>query len=370
MHRPDPRALRIALALADEIPHPAACRLSFALEEWSDSAVGGADLARAAAWGVPATVFDHALAARAGCEAVARTADRDAGRLDARIVTLGEPGYPTEFGILDAPPPAVWIAGELPQAPAVAVVGARRASRYGLEVAGWLARECAAAGAAVVSGFALGVDAAAHRGALAAERGRTVAVLGCGLDIDYPRGHRALGAEMRTRGALLTEFPPGVEPRPWQFPVRNRLIAALARAVVVVEAAPKSGSLVTARLALELGRELLAVPGRLTDELALGPNALLADGAAPALVPADLLDAIGLERAPAGSTRGPAPGGPPPGLDADGRALWTAAADEARAAEALAAAAGLAIERALVALLSLELGGHLRRFPDGRYGPL
>ena len=152
--------------------------------------------------------------------------------------------------------------------------------------------------------------------------------------------------------------------------MRNRLIAALARAVVVVEAAPKSGSLVTARLALELGRELLAVPGRLTDELALGPNALLADGAAPALVPADLLDAIGLERAPAGSTRGPAPGGPPPGLDADGRALWTAAADEARAAEALAAAAGLAIERALVALLSLELGGHLRRFPDGRYGPL
>jgi DNA processing protein len=211
----------------------------------------------------------------------------------------------------------------------------------------------------VVSGFAVGVDAAAHAGAL--ERGATVAVLGCGHDVDYPAGHRELGARIARSGARVSEFPPGTSPSPWQFPVRNRLIAALGRACVVVEAAPRSGSLVTARLALELGREVLAVPGRVVDELALGVNALLADGARPVLDPRDVLEAIGM-RAPAAQ---PAP--EPRGLAADPLALWRAALAEPAACERLAERAGLPVARALVAALELELTGLVRRRPDGAY---
>jgi DNA processing protein len=252
------------------------------------------------------------------------------------------------------------VQGGLPDAPAVAVVGARKASDYGLEIAGWLGRELAAAGVTVVSGFAAGIDAAAHRGAL--ETGATVAVLGCGLDFDYPRGQLELAARIVAGGgARLTEFPVGREPATWHFPVRNRLIAALARACVVVEAAPRSGSLVTARLALELGREVLAVPGRVTDELALGTNALIADGARPALDPRDVLEAIGLEPVPGARAREPR------GLAAEALALWRAARESPGACDRLAERAGLAVERALVAALELELAGHLRRRADGVY---
>ncbi len=148
----------------------------------------------------------------------------DAGRLPrplaelgARRVARGEAGFPSVLDRLELAPPELYLRGELPELPMVALVGARRASRYGLEVAEWFARELAAAGVAVVSGFARGVDAAAHQGALAAAGGRTVAVLGCGLDIDYPRGHRALGDAIAARGALLTEFPPAASRRPGNF---------------------------------------------------------------------------------------------------------------------------------------------------------
>jgi DNA processing protein len=364
MSAPDPRALRIALATSPAIAHPAACRLSAELERWAGA--DGEPTGLATALGVPRAALAAALALRAVASAAAARETARAERLGARLATLGEDGFPASFAALDLPPPALWIAGRVPDRPAVAVVGARRASPYGLEMSGWLARGAAEAGATVVSGFAIGVDAAAHRGALDAADGRTVAVLGCGLDIDYPRGHRSLGERVREQGALVTEFAPGREPRGWQFPVRNRLIAGLARAVVVVEAAPRSGSLVTARLALELGRDLLAVPGRVTDELALGPNALLADGAAPALTPADLAAAVGLA---GGDPHGPEPRPEPSGLGPDARALWRAAAVGPAGAEGLAAAAGLAVDRALAALLELEIAGHLRRLPDARYVP-
>jgi DNA processing protein len=288
---------------------------------------------------------------------------RLAGELGAELVTLADPAYPEDLRMLDLPPPAIYVQGTIPDGPRVAVVGARRASPYGLETGRWFGRELAAAGAAVVSGFAIGIDAAAHRGALEVSGGRTVAVLGCGLDVDYPRGHRSLGARVAAAGARLTEFPFGRLPSRWQFPVRNRLIAALADACVVIEAAPKSGSLSTARLALDLGREVMAVPGRITDELALGTNALIADGARPALDPRDVLEAIGL--AVAGSAAAPA--GPPAGIDGDRLALWRAAHEAPSAPEQLAARAGIGVERALVLLLDLELGGRLRRGYDGRY---
>lgn len=367
MHPADARrhALYLALAASPQVGYPAACRLGAELERWCDGPDETPIEPLARELGVPSGALAAALALRPSAAELAAREERLAGERGARLLTPAHPEYPPSFGDLDLPPPALWIAGELTNAPVVALVGARRASPYGTEVASWLARGVAEAGAVVVSGFAIGVDAAAHRGALDAPAGRTVAVLGCGLDADYPNGHRGLGAAIRARGALITEFPCHREPRPWQFPVRNRLIAALARAVVVVEAAPRSGSLVTARLALDLGRELLAVPGRLTDELALGPNALLADGAAPALGPRDLLAAIGLDPDRAGAP--PLAGAAPRGLATQALALWRAAADEPAVAEALAARAGVSIERALAVLLELELAGHLARGADGRY---
>ena len=313
--------------------------------------------------------------ARAELAAIARDAATVARRecarahsLGAEIVTLADDAYPEDLRMLDLPPPAIYMQGRLPKAPAVAIVGARRASPYGIEVADWFARELAAAGVVVVSGFAVGVDAAAHRGALAVEGGRTVAVLGCGVDVDYPLGHRELGARIAAAGARLSEFPIARAPVAWQFPVRNRLIAALARACVVVEAAPLSGSLVTARLALELGREVLAVPGRVTDELALGTNALLADGAIPALDPRDVLEAIGFDGSASAGDR--CATAAPDGLDGVPLALWRAAREEPSSCERLAARAGVAVEKALVVALELELAGRLRRAPDGRYEAL
>ena len=358
---PTERELLIALNADPALPRPAACRLALALDAW----LGARRPADLAELGLPARVLDAALALRGAARALARREEAAAAALDARLLTRLDAEFPAALAELALPPPALYVAGEIPARPAVAVVGARAASPYGLEIAHWFGRELARAGVLVVSGFALGVDGAAHRGALAAEAGATLAVLGCGLAVDYPRQHAKLGREIRARGALVSEFPCALAPEPWRFPVRNRLIAALARALVVVEAAPKSGSLITARLALDLGREVLAVPGRLTDELAMGPNALIADGAAPALAPEDLLEAIGL--APAGAARRPHAAPPlPAGLSPAARAL-AEVADPAQplAPEELAARAGLPIDVALGALLELELASVVRRLPGG-----
>lgn len=357
----DPRDLLVALNAAAELPRAAVCRLAAELPAWR----GATDAAPARLEGVPRAVLSAALDLRRDAAAVARRERAAAERVGARLLTRLDSDYPAALLDLALPPPVLFLAGELAPRPAVAIVGSRRASRYGLEVARWFGQALAEAGVLVVSGFAIGVDGAAHRGALAAPEGSTAAVLGCGLDVDYPRAHARLACEIRARGALITEFPCGTPPEPWRFPVRNRILAALARAIVVVEAAPRSGSLVTARLALDLGRDVFAVPGRLTDELAVGTNALLADGAAPALSPDDLLDSLASARDA---------GGPPqleelalpPGVGEAGRAL-AAAADPQRpaSAEELAARAGLPVERTLALLLELELAGVLRRLPGG-----
>ncbi len=358
---PTPRDLLIALNAEPALPRAAACRLALELDAWA-GARRAADLG---GLGIPPAALDLALGLRREAQAAARREEAAAAAVGARLIVLGEPGFPRALADLTLPPPALYVAGEIPDRPAVAVVGARKASAYGLEVAHWFGRALAGAGALVVSGFALGVDGAAHRGALAEESGATLAVLGCGLAVDYPREHRGLRREIRARGALVTEFPCAHAPEPWRFPVRNRLIAALAGVLVVVEAAPKSGSLITARLALDLGREVLAVPGRLTDELAVGTNALLADGAAPALSPDDLLAPLGLA-APAGGRRAANPPPLPAGLSASARALaGVAEAARPEPPEQLAARAGVAIEIALGALLELELAGVLRRLPGG-----
>jgi DNA processing protein len=177
--------------------------------------------------------------------------------------------------------------------PAVAIVGARACSPYGRHVARMLGRELAAAGVVVVSGLARGVDGEAHRGALDAG-GHTVAVLGCGIDRDYPAVHAALARAIVEQSLLVSEYEPGVEPAPWRFPARNRIIAGLCTATIVVEARERSGALITADFAVEEGREVFAVPGEITSALSEGTNELLKLGATPLTRPADVLEALGI----------------------------------------------------------------------------
>lgn len=201
-------------------------------------------------------------------------------RAGIRIVTAFDDEYPSALTQIPDPPFLFFAIGRLDRLklPAVAVVGSRNATRYGRDVASRLARDLSHAGVTVVSGFARGVDGAAHEAAREGPGG-TVAVLGCGVDVDYPREHARLKEAMSETDLVISEFPPGVEPRPQNFPVRNRVIAGLAAGVVVVEASRRSGSLITARLAADCGRDVFAVPGSVFSETSIGTHELLRDGA-------------------------------------------------------------------------------------------
>jgi DNA processing protein len=275
-----------------------------------------------------------------------------------RWIARGERGFPARLRAVHDPPPGLFVRGGAPTAlldrPCVAVVGARACSAYGTAVATELGRELARAGAVVVSGLARGVDAAAHRGAL--ETGVTVAVLGCGIDRDYPRAHASLAAAIAQRGLLLSEYAPGVEPAPWRFPARNRIVAGLCDATVVVEARERSGALITADLALDEGREVLAVPGEITSHLSSGTNALLRLGATPVTSVDDVLAAVGLDRPPPS----------PPALSAALDAVHRAVADTPAPADDVARRAGLAAGEVAAALAELELLGLVRE-ADGVY---
>ena len=204
------------------------------------------------------------------------------GRFAVRTIRRGDDRYPPLLAAIHNPPPTLFVRGEdlrLLDEPIVAIVGSRKASEHGRRIAAEIAGHLAAMGVVVVSGMAWGIDAAAHRGALHAG-GKTIAVLGCGIDVDYPPQHAELAGQIAASGLVITEFPAGTAPRPPHFPQRNRIISGLSLAVVVVEAAELSGSLITARLALDQGREVLAVPGRAGEQNARGTNQLIRDGAA------------------------------------------------------------------------------------------
>jgi DNA processing protein len=217
-----------------------------------------------------------------------------------RFLPRSAADFPALLGAIHDPPAGLFLRGAaeptLLARSAVAVVGARACSGYGASVARSLGRELAGAGLVVVSGLARGIDAEAHRGALDA-RGRTVAVLGCGVDRDYPAAHAELARRVAAAGLIVSEYAPGVEPAPWRFPARNRLVSGLCAATVVVEARERSGALITADLALEEGREVFAVPGEITSSLSAGTNALLKLGATPLTAAADVLASFGLEAA-------------------------------------------------------------------------
>ncbi len=241
----------------------------------------------------------------------------------------------------------------------VTIVGSRRASSYGLGVAEELGRLLAAAGLVVVSGMARGIDAAAHRGALAAG-GPTIAVLACGPDVVYPRGERPLYRRIVGTGAVVSEAPPGRLPESWSFPVRNRIMAALGVMTVVVEAAQPSGSLITADQALRLDRELGAVPGPVTSRASEGANQLLADGAAPVRGAQDVLDRL-LGVGARAAARVGAP------LEPELARVAELVERGSETCDAVAAASGIAPADAAVALGRLELLGYLRVDTDGRY---
>jgi DNA processing protein len=283
----------------------------------------------------------------------------------AELRTMADGAYPAALRAIADPPLALAVRGSLaPDELVVAIVGARRASEYGRRVAGELSVELARVGVTVASGLAAGIDAAAHRGALAAG-GRTVAVLGTGIDGVYPRWHADLSRAIAEGGALVSEFPCGTPPRAAHFPQRNRIISGLARGVVVVEAAARSGSLITARYALEQGREVFAVPGPVGVSRHEGPHELIRQGAklvtriedvleelAPALV-----ERIGRARAAAEEAS----------LSALERRVLAAVSTGGGHVDDVIRRAGLSAGSALETLLALELRGVVEQAPGKRF---
>jgi len=269
----------------------------------------------------------------------------------------GRCGYPSLLAQLHDPPPALHVRGDVDclSVAAVAVVGARSCSSYGAQVARDLAGELARAGVVVVSGLARGIDGEAHRGALAGG-GITVAVLGCGIDRDYPRSHAELAQRIRANGAVVSEYAPGIEPAPWRFPARNRIIAGLCLATVVVEARERSGALITADFALELGRDVFAVPGEITSALSAGTNDLLRQGAIPLTAARDVLAAIGFEPQPP----------PRPRVSERAVSVLDLLGEGARDADELVRLTGQSSSEVAAVLVELELAG-LVAAADGMY---
>ncbi len=388
-----PQELLIALNASERITRAALCCLAAAPERWQHLRPGARFGPAAAELGVPQKQLRRALDIRSRAGELAERELRRAERRGCEILTRCDPTYPTTLHDLALPPPVLYCRGRLPAGPAaVAIVGSRRMGAYGRQAAQEFAAALATAGVTVVSGFARGVDTTAHKAALTAG-GRTVAVLGCGLDIDYPRGNAALADEIQLDGAMVSEFPFGAEPRAWRFPIRNRVIAALSVGTLVVEATVKSGSLITAHQALELGRHVYAVPGRIFDQSSSGTNALIADGAVPALSPRDILECLSLTSgqqllplpSPSAVTSSvptavtttdpaitdpaitdPTAGRKPPGGLA-GKIHQGLTKDRGQTAEEIATRTEAPVEDVLGALLELELGGWTRRAPGPVY---
>ncbi len=281
--------------------------------------------------------------------------------LGIRFLGRSDPGFPPLLRAIHDPPPGLFLRGTaeagLLALPAVAIVGARACSAYGRQIARSVARELASAGLVVVSGLARGVDAEAHRGALDAG-GITVAVLGCGIDRDYPASNRELARQIAAGGLVVSEYAPGVEPAPWRFPARNRIVAGLCSAAVVVEARERSGALITADFALEEGREVFAVPGEITSGLSAGSNALLRLGATPLTCAQDVLESFGFVAAARVE----------PEVGAAAGAVLTRIREAVAGADELARATGLSAEELAVALTELELAGAVTE-EGGLYRP-
>ena len=280
------------------------------------------------------------------------------------VLPWNDPRFPAALLAIPDMPPVFWYRGCLDAlgAPAVAVVGSRAASAVALETAERLGTDLAALGITVVSGLARGVDSSAHRGALCS--GRTIAVLGSGVDRIYPREHATLAGEIERAGLVISEYPPGSPPLAFHFPMRNRLISGLSRAVVVIEANEKSGSLITAACALEQGRDVMAVPGNVLSGRNRGAHALIRDGAKIVECADDILEEIGWPRA--GTSSGAASTDPRASASGD-PLLRRMHAGQAYDLDALAEVSGVDGVRLLPRLLDLELHGLVQRVDGDRF---
>ena len=283
---------------------------------------------------------------------------RWAERPGCAVLTLADGAYPKQLLEIPDPPPLIYVAGDpkLLSSPALAVVGSRNATPQGLKNARDFARVLSDAGLAIVSGLALGVDGEAHRGGLDG-RASTIAMLGTGIDVVYPARNRSLAQEISSRGAMVSEFPLGTEPHAGNFPRRNRLISGLARGCLVVEAALDSGSLITARLAADQGREVFAIPGSIHSPLSKGCHALIKQGAKLVESAQDVLEELGVATAPAAAAKETA---------ADKGLLADMGFDPCDI-DQLTERSGLPVEAVSAMLLKLELDGKIASLPGGLY---
>jgi len=349
----------VALAM---VPGIGLARYHALIEAWSPAELFGAsrrDLAAHVGQGVARAIagFDRA-------RAIARQR-REAERVGATLLTLRDAGYPSALRAVPLPPPFLFVRGALTaeDALAIAIVGSRHPSPYGVRTATRLAADLAARGVTVVSGFARGIDTAAHRGALEAA-GRTVAVLGSGVDAVYPPENRGLVGAVTRQGAIVSEFPMGTPPLSEHFPRRNRVIAGLALGTAVVEAAEKSGALITAGCAGEFGREVFAVPGNVTSPVSDGTNRLIQDGAKLVRgwedVVSELPEVWRRALRPVAAVARPAVEGP------EG-ALLDLLSDEPVPIDTLIRGSGLPSGQVAALLVTLELKGLVRQLPGQRY---
>ena len=276
-----------------------------------------------------------------------------------------DPAFPSLLVAISDCPPVVWYRGDLTSldVPMIAIVGSRAASSVAVDTAARLAADLAARGVTVVSGLARGVDSAAHRGALTT--GRTIAVLGSGVDCIYPPEHKPLAAQIAEAGLVVSEYPPGTPPLPHHFPLRNRLISGLSLAVVVIEASEKSGSLITAGCALEQGREVMAVPGNVLSGRNRGGHALLKDGAKIVETADDIVEGLGWDPASDRSVN-PGANSSPTASSAD-PVLRAMVSGEPYDLDTLSIRSGLDARRLLPRLIELELAGLVRRYGGGRF---
>jgi DNA processing protein len=331
------------------------------LFERSRRALAG-DVGEETARGV--TGFDWRQAARQQAGAAARCG--------ARLVLLGDPEYPASLRPIDLPPPFLLVRGEILREDglAMAIIGSRRGTPYGLRMAERLGADLGARGVTVVSGLARGVDTAAHRGALDAG-GRTLAVLGSGVDVVYPPENRGLAAEVVKAGAVVSQFPMGTAPLPYHFPARNRVIAGLTLGTVVVEAAERSGALITARLAGELGREVYAVPGNVSSAGSQGTNSLIQDGAKLVQGWEDVVaewPRVWQEALRPLPARGPSVEAETGAADGPGEgAILAFLGDEPVAVDTVVERSRLSSGQVSAGLMALELRGLVRRIAGQRY---
>src|SRR5271163_1402334 len=361
----------VALALTPGLGARTAGKL---LREFgSPDAIFNASLTALEAQRLPAAVAQALHSRRPLSDAAKELAQVQAA--GCRLLTWDEPQYPARLREIYDPPPLLYVRGniELLNRHTISVVGARRPTPYGNQMAERLSKDLADRGLVISSGLARGIDASAHKGALNSPAGATIGVLGCGIDVVYPKENKKIFEQIEQRGAIISEFPMGTFPAPQNFPIRNRIIAGMALGVVVVEGAQYSGSLITARLAMEFGREVFGVPGNATQPSSFGPNQLIKQGAKlvtgwedvveelPTPVRAELLpvEAASTEERAALVEENLAPGERP--------LYELLSLDESRHVDDLVELSGLSSSEVLAALFDMELKGVIRQLPGKQF---